>query len=68
MGKLKHWLVNTYLPSWAREEMRAENEKLRARVAALETEIQRQNVFIAGMENAMRYGRKVIINMEDSRK
>ena len=67
MGKLKRWLVNTYLPSWAREELWAENQKLKAKVAEPEAEIKRQDVFIAGMENAMRYGRKVIINMEERR-
>lgn len=68
MGRLKRWLINKYLPAWARDALWEENKKLQALVEELEKELEQRDTYIAGMENMARWGKRVTIRMEDGRK
>lgn len=63
MGRFRHWLINTYLPAYAKDALREENEKLRRENMELRQEIAEKESYIAGIKTAMRYGSKVTVNM-----
>lgn len=61
MRRFKTWLMEKFLPAWAKEEyhrqlhdMEQENKRLREKVNRMED-------YLAGMENALRRGRKIYI-------
>jgi cell division protein FtsB len=60
--RLKRWLIERILPVWARSELMAEIEKLKAKNQQLIAECDRLNAYIAGLENGIRAQRRIIIN------
>ena len=68
MGRLRNWLINTYLPAYAKDALREENDRLRRENAELRQEIAEKQSYIAGLETAMRYGSRVTVNMGDKNK
>lgn len=67
MNKLKYWLCEKYLPDWCRRELLDENERLKEIVRKRDDEIENLNQYIAGMERALKLGRKIIIQAERGR-
>lgn len=68
MKKFKNWLINRFLPMWAKEtvlsELRStkeENEVLRHKIAELEA-------YIQGMHNGMKNQRRIVINTGEVKK
>ena len=68
MKKIKNWLINRFLPMWAKEtvlsELRStkeENEVLRHKIAELEA-------YIQGMHNGMKNQRRIVINTGEVKK
>lgn len=68
MKKIKNWLINRFLPMWAKEtvlsELRSakeENEVLRHKIAELEA-------YIQGMRNGMKNQRRIVINTGEVKK
>lgn len=51
---MKKWLINNFLPMWAKETVFAENKTLRKRNQQLEQEIAVLKAKIYGMETAMK--------------
>lgn len=64
MRKIKEWLLNKFLPAWAKDSVFRENQALRNRVARLEAEIARLNVYIDGIEAGFRAQRRIVIHNE----
>lgn len=62
MRKLKYWLFNELLPVWAKQELLAENRRLRDKVIGLQARIREQDSYIEGLEAGIRLQRKIIIN------
>lgn len=55
MGGLKKWLVDRYLPAYAREVLLEENERLRKELDATRSELRELQHYAAGLEYAVRH-------------
>ncbi len=62
MTKIKKWLCERYLPTYCREEMLAENRRLKEQIEKDKNEIQRLTAYVAGIHSALRSARKITIN------
>lgn len=54
MRRFKTWLLERFLPAWAKDTVYQENKALRNKLAKQEQEIRELNAYIDGMETAMR--------------
>lgn len=66
--KWKKWLINRYLPLWARQEMQEEIHSLKREKAALERRIDHLTAYINGLETGIRHQRKICIYTGEGRK
>ena len=64
MSRFKRWLVNKYLPTWAKQTMMEENEKLKAEVRRLRAEQDCLQSYCDGLETALRAIRRITIHNE----
>lgn len=55
MNRLKKWLVEQYLPAYAREVLMEENERLRKELDATRSELREMQHYAAGLEYAVRH-------------
>lgn len=62
MKKIKEWLINRFLPMWAKETVLADNRRLKHEVERLETENDRLRAYVDGMNAGTRGLRRIIIN------
>lgn len=62
MTRFKKWLFRTFLPVYMRESYEEENSRLRETVAKREQTIREQQMYIRGLEYAVR--RRVVVNVE----
>lgn len=60
MRKLKTWLLERFLPAWAKDSIYKENAQLRAKIASLETEKRELEAYIDGVGDTMRVIRRGI--------
>lgn len=60
MRKLKSWLLERFLPAWAKDSVYRENMALREKLAEREREIRELNAHIDGLVTAMRKQRVVV--------
>lgn len=60
MRKLKTWLLERFLPAWAKDSVYRENMALREKLAEREREIRELNAHIDGLVTAMRKQRVVV--------
>ena len=61
MRKLKIWLLERFLPAWAKDSVYRENAALLAKIAEQKQEIQELNAYIDGLEAGLRSMRRIII-------
>lgn len=62
MGGLKRWLVDRYLPAYAREVLLEENERLRKDLEEAHGELRELQNYAAGMEYAVRHLPAMTVN------
>lgn len=67
MKRIKEWLINKFLPAWAKDSLYKEIQALRERIAEQDAEIMKLNAYISGLEVGLRAQRRVIINNEVSK-
>ena len=60
MRRFKTWLMERFLPAWAKDSVYRENEALRTELEQKRHEIRVLNAYIDGMETALRRNRIVI--------
>ena len=51
---MKKWLVNKFLPMWAKETVLRENRQLRQENLALQQEVDRLNAYARGLKTGLR--------------
>ena len=59
--KFKRWLIDTFLPAYAKQELLEAYEKQLRRNAELEQEIERLSAYIDGLEAGIKAQRRIII-------
>lgn len=64
MRKFKTWLVERFLPAWAKDSVYRENQILRAKLDDRDREIRELNAYIDGLETALRSMRRIVIQNE----
>lgn len=62
MKKFRSWLINKFLPAWAKESVYQENERLRDEIIRLNSVIAERDAYIDGLERGIRSQRRIIIN------
>ena len=62
MHKFKKWIIQKFLPAWAKDTILKEVERLTAENAELKHKISERDAYIDGLETGMRFQRRVIIN------
>lgn len=60
--RIKNWLVNRFLPMWAKETVLADNKRLVREIEDLQRELNKKTAYIAGLESGIRAQRRIIIN------
>ena len=56
---MKKWLMEHFLPMWAKETVLSDNRQLKSKLRALEYENACLKAYIRGMQNGIRAGRKI---------
>ena len=51
---MKNWLVNKYLPMWAKETVLRENRQLKQENQALQQEVSRLDAYARGLRTGLR--------------
>lgn len=64
--KIKRWMLERFLPAWAKDSVYRENAALRDKLERQEQEIGRLNAYIDGLETALRAMRRIVIQNEVS--
>ncbi len=62
MGRFRKWLVNQFLPTWARESLYREIQRLEKENRVLREKNRLLNAYVDGMEAAMKAQKRVVIN------
>ncbi len=58
---MKKWLLNRFLPMWAKETVLAENRQLRMQNKAQQEKIRLLEAYIDGVQYALRTAKKISI-------
>lgn len=64
MRRFKTWLLEKFLPAWAKDTVYTENKRLRAKLELRTREVQELNAYIDGMETTLHSMRRIVINNE----
>lgn len=64
MKKVKTWLLERFLPAWAKDSVCRENRRLLAQLERQKQEIRELNAYIDGLETGLRSLRRVVIRNE----
>lgn len=64
MRRFKKWLLEKFLPAWAKDTVYRENRQLLSQVERQKQEIRELNVYIDGVETTLRSMRRIVINNE----
>lgn len=60
--KMKQWLLDRFLPMWAKETVLADNQKFRKEIKELEQKNRELEAFINGLQTGLRSMRRIVIN------
>ncbi len=64
MRRIKTWLLERFLPAWAKDSVYRENKRLLARLEQRDQEIHELTAYIDGLEAGLRALRRVTIRNE----
>ena len=58
---MKKWLIDRFLPMWAKETVLAENRRLQKEIRQLQQDNENLRAYIRGLEAGIRAGKKVTV-------
>lgn len=58
---MKRWILEKFLPMWAKETLLADNRELSRQIKALRQENKELSAYLRGLETGIRSGRRVNI-------
>ena len=58
---MKKWLIDRFLPMWAKETVLADNRRMRRQIRLLEQENKQMKAYIQGMETGIRAGKRIAV-------
>ena len=61
MRKLKEWLINKFLPTWAKETVWEDLKKAQREAENLRKENDRLEAYIRGLESGIKSQRRIVI-------
>lgn len=61
MRRFRQWLLERFLPAWAKDSVYRENKLLRAKLDERGQEIRELEAYIDGLETALRSMRRIVI-------
>lgn len=64
MKRLRDWILNKFLPAWAKDSVYRENAFMKAEIGRLKAENERLNAYIDGLEYGIRAQRRITIHNE----
>lgn len=67
MKRFQIWLIEKFLPAWAKDSVYRENLALKEEIAGIRAENARLNAYIDGLEDGIRAQRRIVINNEVKR-
>lgn len=59
---MKKWLIDGFLPMWAKETVLSDNRQLKRKVRLLEQENQQMRSYIQGLQTGIRAGKRITIH------
>lgn len=59
---MKKWLIDGFLPMWAKETVLSDNRRLKRQLRLLEQENKEMKAYIQGLENGIRAGKRITIH------
>lgn len=59
---MKKWLIDGFLPMWAKETVLAENRSLRKQLRSLQNQNDQMKAYIQGLETGIRAGKRITIH------
>lgn len=64
MNRLKRWIVERYLPAYAKQALIEENTRLLRELAECKQELETSHAYSRGLEVGLRSFRRITINTE----
>lgn len=61
MRRFRTWLMEWFLPAWAKDSVYRENQVLRSELERQKQEIRELTAYIDGVENTLRSLRRIVI-------
>lgn len=58
---IKKWLIDGFLPMWAKETVLADNRRLKRQLRQTEQENKEMKAYIQGLETGIRAGKKIAV-------
>lgn len=58
---MKKWLIDRFLPMWAKETVLSDNRSLKRQVRLLQQENERMKAYIQGLETGIRAVKKITV-------
>lgn len=68
LKKIKRWLLNRFLPMWAKETLLKDNQNLRLQVAELQEKLDTKDAYIQGLMAGIKSQRRIVINTMEEKK
>ena len=64
MRRFRKWLLEKFLPAWAKDSVYEDNKRLLAQLERQAQEMRELNAYIDGLETALRSMRRIVITNE----